>query len=413
MTRRRVAVTGIGIASPLGSSLASVAAALRDGEHGIQRVESLSRIEDMGTRLGAPVRGASLDFPRRRSRTLGRVAKLALFATEQAIDDSGLPPEALADGRTGIAYGSTHGSSAALESFCRDLLFTDRLAGISPRTYLKFMSHTCPANLAALLGIRGRVITTCSACTSASQGLGYGFEAVRHGLQDRMVCGGAEELHAIPVAIFDLMMATSTRYNDTPASTPRPFDRGRDGLVLGEGAGTFVLEAWDTARARGATIHAELVGYGTNCDGDHITAPAAEGMAACMRLALDDANLEPDEVDYVNAHATATDVGDIAESEATHAVFGSSTPISSSKGHIGHTLGACGAIEAAFCVAMMREGFLAPTRNLSEVDPRCAELDYVVGAPREAIPRVVMTNNFAFGGVNTSLILRRVDADDL
>jgi 3-oxoacyl-[acyl-carrier-protein] synthase II len=266
------------------------------------------------------------------------------------------------------------------------------------------MSHTTAANLAIYYGITGRVISTCAACVSSSQAIGAGYEAIRAGVQDVMICGGAEELHFSHAAIFDIMYATSRR-NDAPGLTPRPFDKDRDGLVIGEGAGCFVLESYERARARGANIHAEILGYGTNCDGTHVTNPSAEGMAGAMRLALEDAALDGARIDYVNAHATATEVGDIAESLATAKVLGTEVPISSTKSFTGHTLGACGAVEAAFCVAMMREGWLAPNRTLDAVDPRCAPLHYLGKEARQAAPRITMSNNFAFGGINTSLIL--------
>ncbi len=223
-----------------------------------------------------------------------------------------------------------------------------------------------------------------------------------------MICGGAEELHFVHAGVFDVMYVTSTRYNDRPAESPRPFDADRDGLVVGEGAGTLVLESLAHARARGARIHAEVLGYGTSSDGTHVTAPSVDGMIDAMGLALRDAGLGADRIGYVNAHATATRIGDVCESRATHAVLGERVPISSTKGFTGHTLGACGAIEAAFCIAMMRDGFLAPSRNLERVDPECAPLDYIVGAPRRERVEVTMTNNFAFGGINTSLVLGKV-----
>jgi len=223
-----------------------------------------------------------------------------------------------------------------------------------------------------------------------------------------MICGGAEELHFVHAGVFDIMYATSTRYNDRPDLSPRPFDRERDGLVVGEGAGTFVLESLERATKRGAKIYGEVLGYGTNCDGTHVTSPSVHGMADAMRRALRDAKISPEQIDYINAHATATDVGDICESTAVMDVLGDRVPISSTKGFTAHTLGACGAIEAAFCLAAMHDRFLPPNKNLDEVDPRCAPLAYVRGAPREARPTIVMSNNFAFGGINTSLIFQKM-----
>ncbi len=405
---RRVVITGIGLVTPIGASLDAVSRALREDASGVRAQAEWAKIGHLATRLGgqctAPL-AAGKD--RKKVRTMGRVARLALTATEAALADAGLDEEVVRHPRTGLAYGSTHGSSSAYVDFARPLLARDSFEGLPSTSYLKFMSHTCAANLAQYYGVQGRVISTCAACVSGSQAIGAGLEAIRAGKADVMICGGAEELHWTHAGVFDIMYATSTRYNERPSETPRPFDAARDGLVIAEGAATVVLEDLERARARGAHVHAEVLGYGANCDGTHVTNPSAEGMAAAFRLGLEDARVAPEAIDYVNAHATATEVGDLAESHAMHAVFGAATPVSSSKGFMGHTLGACGAIEVGLCVAMMRDGFLAPTKNLEAVDPRCAPLDHVMGAAREARPRVVMSNNFAFGGINTSLILRR------
>src|SRR5690606_21239038 len=284
--------------------------------------------------------------------------------------------------RVGLAYGSTHGSSAETESYCREVFGADSLQGVAGSHYLKFMSHTCAANLAEFFNIRGRVQPTCSACTSGRQAIGAGCESIRHGHADVMLVGGAEEAHFIPAGVFDVMFAASARYNATPELTPRPFDAGRDGVVIGEGAGTLVLESLEHALARGARIHAELIGYATACDGLHLTNPSWEGMARCMELGLAAAEITAAEVDYVNAHGTATELGDIAESRATAAVFGSAIPVSTQKSYTGHTLGACGALESIFSLLMMAGGFIAANRNLDHLDERCAPLDYVRGAAR-------------------------------
>jgi 3-oxoacyl-[acyl-carrier-protein] synthase II len=399
----RVVVTGMGVASPIGHDPIHMHEALIEGRSGVVCKPQWGRYRGIVTRLAGEVQGLTLSWPRKRVRTMGRVAKLALHATEQAIAQTGLQPGELGSGRTGLAYGSTHGSTEAMEAALRRVFVEDTLEGMPSSAYLKFMSHTVAANLAIALGIRGRVLPTCSACTSGSQAIGTGYETLRHGLADVMICGGAEELHEIHAAVFDVMFATSTQYNDAPDRSPRPFDADRDGLVVGEGAGTLVLETWEHAQARGAPALAEVVGYGTNCDGMHATSPSIDGMADAMRLALADARLDPAVVGYINAHATATELGDIAESQATARVMGSNTPISSTKGVMGHTLGACGAIESIVCVLAMQHGVLPPTRNLEHPDERCAPLRHVRG-PTNARPRVVMNNNFAFGGINTSLL---------
>jgi 3-oxoacyl-[acyl-carrier-protein] synthase II len=405
---RRVVVTGLGLRSPIGDDYDAVRDALREGRHGIVPVEHW---RDWGVRtgLGAVVDDPPLDgFARKQVRAMGKVARLATAATAAAIADAGLTDDEVRGPRTALFYGSTDGSTGAAEEYYRKLYTQRNFDGLLSSSYLRFMSHTCAANLAQVFGISGRVLPICSACTSASQAIGEAYHGIAGGREDVALCGGAEELHVTVAGVFDLMLAASTRYNDAPDRTPRPFDRDRDGMVVGEGAGTLVLEEYEHARARGARILAELVGYGSNCDGAHLTSPSPGGMAGAMRLALEDAGLDRSDIDYVNAHATGTEVGDIAESLATAEALGTDIPVSSTKGHTGHTLGGCGAIESVFAIAMLREGFVAPTRNLQEVDPRCAPLDYVRGACREVTLRHVMNNNFAFGGINTSLVFARI-----
>jgi 3-oxoacyl-[acyl-carrier-protein] synthase II len=408
-SRRRVVVTGMHGICPIGDGWPAVRAALLGGRSGVAIVPEWERIEGLRTRLGAPVIGfqASPAWPRKKTRGMGRVALLAAGAVEAALSHAGLRDDArVHDGTLGLAFGSTSGTPEAMVEYARAFGVERSTKGASPTDYLRLMSHTCAANLALLFEIRGRVVPTCSACTSGSQAIGVAYEAVAFGRQRVMVAGGAEELHAIEASVFDMLLATSTK-SDTPARTPRPFDVARDGLVVGEGAGALVLEDLDLARERGATILAEVVGYGTCCDGTHLTQPDSGGMQRAMELALADARLDASDVGYVNAHATATELGDVAESAATHRVFGERVPVSSLKGHLGHTLGACGALEAWITLEAVREGFLPPTLNLDDVDPRCAPLDHVRGAPRSADVDVIMSNNFAFGGINTSLVIRR------
>jgi 3-oxoacyl-[acyl-carrier-protein] synthase II len=304
-----------------------------------------------------------------------------------------------------VAYGSSTGSTDAIAEFAK-MLFEHTLDDVSATSYLRMMAHTAPVNIGVFFGLQGRVITTSSACTSGSQGIGYAFEAIRNRFQDVMLAGGAEELCPTEAAVFDTLYATSTM-NDAPGSTPRPFDRDRDGLVVGEGACTLVLERLDVALARGARIHAEITGFGTNSDGNHVTQPSSATMKKAMELALESAGLHPEQIGYVSAHGTATERGDIAESMATYELFGPTMPISSMKSYMGHTLGACGSLEAWLAIEMMSRGWFAPTINLENIDERCAPLDYIVGSGRDLDVEHVMSNNFAFGGVNTSLIFSR------
>jgi 3-oxoacyl-[acyl-carrier-protein] synthase II len=410
---RRVVVTGMAGLCALGADWKSVREGLLRGASGVARIPAFAEVDGLRTQLGAAVAfERPPEWPRKAARSLGRVSQLAVRATELALTQAGLAGSALLrDGSTGIAYGSTSGSPPDMVAYAEAFGARRSTRGVTPTEYLRFMSHTCAANLASFFGVRGRVLPTPSACTSGSQAIGFGYEAIRFGRADRMLCGGAEELHPVQAAVFDLLFAASTR-NDAPQETPRPFDAARAGLVVGEGAATLVLEEREQARARGAAALAEVVGFGTNCDGGHLTAPDTEGMEAAMRLGLADAGLAPADVGYVSAHATATEQGDRAESEATRRVFGARTPISSLKGHLGHTLGACGALEAWLTLEMLREGWFAPTLHLAHPDPECAELDYVMGGPRRLAAEFVASHNFAFGGVNTSLVLRRVDASE-
>jgi 3-oxoacyl-[acyl-carrier-protein] synthase II len=337
---------------------------------------------------------------------MGRVALMATRASELALADAGLLGNPLVrSGKLGIAYGSSAGTPRAICDFGR-MIDEKSTRGINATTYIKMMGHTAPVNLGVFLGVTGRIITTSSACTSGSQGIGYAYEAIRHGQQCAMIAGGAEELCVTEVAVFDTLFATSVR-NDAPETTPQPFDAERDGLVLGEGAGTLILEDWHHAKARGATIYAEVAGFGTNSDGCHVTHPNAETMRIAMELALADANLPPSAIGYINAHGTGTQQGDVAESQATWNVFGGKVPVSSLKSYMGHTLGACGALEAWMSIEMMRAGWFAPTVNLTQIDSECADLDYIVAQGRELDCEYIISNNFAFGGINTSLIFRR------
>lgn len=407
---RRVVITGTGVLSPIGHDVDQCAASLKAMRGGISPMPEWEHISDLQTRVGGKVSGIDLvaHFPRRRRRTQGTVGLFTMYATDQAIAQAGLTEAHLQSGRTGVAYGSTTGSSHELEAFCGPLFVNKTMRGLDSSSFFKFMTHTCAANLAATYGIRGRVLPVISACTSGSQSIGAAYETIKFGLQDVMLAGGAEELHYATAVTFDLLMATTIRYNDRPDLTPRPFDAKRDGLVIGEGAATVVLEDYEHAKARGARILGEIVAYGTNCDGVHLTAPSESGMRGAMELALESGKVRPSDVDYVNLHGTSTEIGDICESNATEALFRRPVPASTQKSYTGHTLGACGAMELVFSLLMMRDGFLAANRNLDEVDPRCGKLGYV-RETTPAKPRMIMTNNFAFGGVNTSILVRRID----
>jgi 3-oxoacyl-[acyl-carrier-protein] synthase II len=405
---RRVVVTGMAGISPIGNDWPAVRARLESYRNAITRMEEWAAYDGLNTQLGAPAAKFALSerYTTKATRSMGRVALMATRASELALVDAGLIDDPLLkSGNLGIAYGSSAGTPKAICDFGK-MIDEKSTKGINATTYIKMMGHTAPVNLGVFLGITGRIIPTSSACTSGSQGVGYAYETIRAGHQVAMIAGGAEELCVTEAAVFDTLFATSVR-NDAAETTPRPFDAERDGLVLGEGAGTLILEELQHARARGATVHAEIVGFGTNSDGAHVTHPSATTMQIAMELALADAQLPPSAIGYLNAHGTGTQHGDVAESQATRSIFRDCVPISSLKSYMGHTLGACGALEAWMSIEMMRADWFAPTINLSQVDPECAELDYIVREGRELQCEYVMSNNFAFGGINTSLIFRR------
>ncbi|PTT82845.1 beta-ketoacyl-ACP synthase [Pelomonas sp. HMWF004] len=409
--RKRVVVTGIGALSPLGHDVDTVMDSLRAEANKVQRMQDWADYEGLNTQVGVPCAPFELPsdrYNRKSMRSMGRVAQMATRSAELALQQAGLIGDPLVtSGKLGVSFGSSSGTPSAVGDFGR-MISAKSIEGINANTYVKMMSHTATVNIAVFFGITGRIITTSSACTSGSQGLGYAYEAVQSGKQIAMLAGGAEELDATQAAVFDTLFATSTKYNDQLRMTPRPFDKDRDGLVLGEGACTFLLEEYEHAKARGAPMLGEIVGYGTNCDGTHVTQPQSTTMARAMQLALDDAGVPASAIPYVNAHGTSTDQGDVAETQATQAVFGAGVAISSLKSYMGHTLGACGALETWMTLEMMKAGWFAPTLNLARVDPRCGELDYVLAGGRELQTEFAMSNNFAFGGINTSLILRRI-----
>ena len=406
---RRVAVTGMAGVTAFGDNWATIEAHLRSGKNAVRRMHEWDYFDNLNSRLGAPVDDFATPghYSRKMVRSMGRVSLMAVRASEMALLDAGLLDDpSIRDGRMGIAYGSSADSVDPVRVFGR-MLDTGSMQGVTSTSYIQMMPHTAAVNVGLFFGLKGRVVPTSSACTSGSQGIGYAYEAIRFGRQQMMLAGGAEELSAPGAAVFDTLFATSCR-NEAPETTPRPFDRERDGLVVGEGATTLVLEDFDSARARGARIYAEIVGYASNSDGLHITQPEASTMAVVMRDALADAGLSASAIGYVSAHGTATDRGDVAESQATQQVLGSGKPISSMKSYLGHTLGACGAIEAWWAIEMMRRGTFAPTLNLTTPDPACGELDYLMDAWRMLETEYIMSNNFAFGGINTSLIFKRI-----
>lgn len=400
---RRVVITGIGLHTALGHDLASLFDGLLADRSSSVYMDAWAKLDDVPTLIGAPVAdfdGSSI--PRKVRRTMGRVGMLAASAAELAMLDAGLRGDQLSEGRAAVVVGSTAGSSSTEYDFFKHLVRTNTARGLKSTLFFQAMAHTCAANVALHLGIRGELFSTNSACSSSNQSIGLAAQRIRDGYVDVAVAGGAEELTLTGAVIFGSLGAATSSYNDRPHETARPFDRDRDGIVVGEGAGIFVLEEREAALARGAHIHAEVLGSATVCDAYHMAEPNAEGMVATIQRCLADAGRESSSVGYVNAHATGTRAGDASEAQALMQVFGDQVPVSSSKGHTGHTLGACGAIETAVCIAAMQRGVLPGTRNL--VNPDVAPI-HLLKEPLERRVRTVLNTNFAFGGVNAALLL--------
>ena len=405
---RRVVITGMGITSALGSTVESAFERLKTYKNCVKHWDKLDEYDRLNSKLGSFAKGFVVPehFTRKVRRTMGEVALMATVTAEEALKDAGLlGDEIITNGRTGVSYGSSTGSLDAILDFY-SMCIDKEVKLLNSGSYIKMMPQTTAVNISLYFKTHGRLSPASTACTSGSMSIGYAYEAIKDGHQDVMIAGGAEEIHPTQVGVFDTLYATSSK-NDTPDLTPSPFDRDRDGLVIGEGAGTLILEEYEHAKARGAKIYAEIAGFATNTDGTHITNPNKDMMAEVMRLALNDAKISPDEIGYVNAHGTATINGDIAETNATESVFKREVPISSIKSYTGHTLGACGAIETILSTEMMNNKWFCPTLNLKNIDENCGKLDYIKDEGRIIDTEFVMTNNFAFGGINTSIILKK------
>ena len=405
---RRVVVTGMAGITSMGQQWTEIEAGMRAGKTGIRYMPEWERLTDMGIKVagGADWFKHEGHFPRQAMRSMGRCAVLAVDAADRALQQAGLKDDPiLATGRVGVAAGSSYGSTEPTVDF-GNFMVTGKAGKLNATSYIRMMAHTAPVNVSVYFGIKGRVITTSSACVSGSQGIGYSVEAIQLGKADVMLAGGSEELCPTMAMVFDRLYATS-KINDHTAS--RPFDVSRDGLVTGEGAAFLVLEELEHALARGATPLAEIKGFATNADGAHISHPDGDVQAVVMREALRDAGISASDLAFINGHGTATVAGDTSEATATMEVYGDKIPFHTLKGHFGHTLGACGAIEAWLGIEMLRQGVAAPIANFKEADPRCAALDYIHGEFRDVSGgEFFASNNFAFGGINTSVIFGRV-----
>lgn len=412
VTTHRVFVTGYGIVSSFGNSWQECRAGFESKENKVIYMPEYANIKELKSHLAAPVVDYQPlpELSRKDKRSMGRVSLMSVHAAKLAFLSAGLInnddsiSELVSNGSMGVAAGSSTGSTDAIISMTKLFLLGD--SDCNANTYIKMMPHTIAANIAIYYHIKGRVIPTSSACTSASHAIGYSYEAIKYGKIPMMLAGGGEELCMSEVYVFDSLFAAS-RKNSTPKLTPAPFDKDRDGLVLGEGACFLLLESEESMIKRGGTPIAEVVGFGSTCDGTHITRPQSQTMKEAMELSLKDAEIKADKIGYINAHATATSFGDIQESIATNELFGENISISSLKSYLGHTLGACGSMESLFSIMMMNEKRFYPTINLNEVDKDCSKLNYLTDIT-SIDTDYVMNNNFAFGGINTSLIFKRV-----
>ncbi|HAS16736.1 MAG TPA: hypothetical protein DDX84_07695 [Nitrospiraceae bacterium] len=411
MSLRRVVITGMGAISPFGIGMKTMMDGLYSGQSAVvsQKAEWEWQIKDLNCLVGAPVKESlpSKSISRQYRRTMGPTAVMALLAAQEAIVNAGISNSFISSGRTGVSFSASTGSAESLTQYFKEFFKSSSLKNISSGSFFQVMSHTSAANIAHVLNIKGRVISPDAACSSATQAIGLGYEAIKYGLQDIMLCGGSDELNAIVCGSFDLLNATSCRFNDKPTQTPRPFDRDRDGTVCGEGAGCIILEAEEFAIRRNIPILAEIKGFSTLSDGTHLAQSHSDSIVRCMENALDSANLTSDDIDYINAHATGTILGDIAEAEAIKKVFGSRmVPVSSLKGHMGHTLGASGALEVAASVRMFNDNILIPTLNLKHPGEGCEGINHLMDIRRGKI-RTFLKNSFAFGGINSILVIGR------
>lgn len=406
---RRVVITACSAITPIGYGKADIVHNLQQGQSGVKplRDDGLLTGHIHSRVFGTVDYPIAYNFSRTHRKTMGPVAFYACQVAKDVLAASGLSPEFITSGRLGVAFGSTHGSPTVQRDIYRTFFqkLEEEFSSIGAVDYLRSMVHTTAVNITRMFGITGRVIASSTACTTSSQAIGFGYEMVKYGMQDAMLCGGADEYDTTTVAVFDNLLACSVGYNATPEKTPRPFDRKRDGLVVGEGGGAVLLEEFEAAKKRGAPILGEVIGFSCNNNGGDLILPNLNGITATLRLALADAQITADQVDYISAHATATKMGDIIESQAIEAVYGARPFVSGLKSYTGHTMGTCGVIELAMILYMMEEGFLAPTLNLEEIDPRCAMLGHTPGVI-EARTRIAAVQNFAFGGVNTCLLVK-------
>ena len=408
---RRVVITGMGAVSPYGKGMDVFLESLIQGKSAITSISELADIKGLRSWVAGLIDDIDpKEIPRKYRRSMSKMSIFATLACQEALVQAGLTAEQCAGGQMGVAIGSTTGSTQANQEFFGSFLSTQALEHVKSMVFFKIMNHTCAANVSQILGITGRTLSPSAACSTSCQAVGYGYEMIAFGKQDFMLCGGADEYHPLATGAFDILNAASVKFNDQPSRTPRPFDRDRDGVVCSEGCGILLLESLDSAQKRGADILCEIIGFATVSDPSNIANPDRASIKRCMQMALNDASVKPEEIDYINAHATATKQGDIAESEAILKLFGGDTPVSSLKGHLGHTMAASGALESAALVEMINRDCLIPTLNLDNIDDACRNIRHICKLETSHI-KTAIKNNFALGGINSSLVIRRYKDD--
>ena len=409
MTARRVAVTGLGVLSPIGNDPKTFFASLMAGKSGIKRLE-MDFVDQLDCKIAAYINDFDpLDhFVKNKAATMDRVTQFAVVASQQALKDSGINLDTENLDRFGVYLGTGMGGAASVEEgYVR--LYKDQAKRLKPFTVLMAMNNAASAQVALDFGITGPDLTFCTACSSSSVAIGEAVRQIRHGYTDVMLAGGSEALLTFgTIKAWEALRTLADEDEQNPSASCKPFSGNRSGLVLGEGAGMVVLEDMDRAVARGATIYAEVIGYCSSNDSSHITQPSVEGQARAMRKALIEANINADQLDYINAHGTGTKLNDITETNAIKQVCGNKIPVSSSKSMHGHLMGAAGAVEFVACMMAIQEQALPPTAHLVEPDPDC-DLDYVPNIGRKNVKvDIIMSNSFAFGGTSGVLIAKKV-----
>ncbi|MGF1644019.1 MAG: beta-ketoacyl-ACP synthase I [Thiotrichales bacterium] len=404
---RRVVITGIGIISCLGNDQDSVAESLRLGRSGISFQQDYKEMGMRSQVAGVPAIDLAAHIDRKQLRFMGHAAAYAFLAMQQAIADSGLAHAEISNPRTGIIAGSG-GAAASSQVESADILRSKGVRRVGPYRVTQTMGSTVSACLATPFEIKGVNYSISSACATSAHCIGNGVEQIQFGKQDIVFAGGGEEVHWALSSLFDAMGALSSQFNEAPERASRAYDAARDGFVIAGGGGMVVLEELEHARARGARIYAEVVGYGATSDGYDMVAPSGEGAQRCMRQAIADLD---GPIDYINTHGTSTPVGDVAELNAIRATFGSEIPpISSTKSLSGHSLGAAGVQEAIYCLLMQKHGFIAASANIETLDPVADGIPIVLERIDNANPRRILSNSFGFGGTNAALVLEKWDA---